>query len=120
MIKRRVRAATMIKFGHQPRHECLKLPRIVERCHDNMASLMALGVVAVVIDNMTANGVVIGIYRRHGSMIPLNPVRTPGRFVAKRALRRAETFPRERFLLSASADVCSRHVPRHSDSRRAR
>jgi hypothetical protein len=65
MIESKILPAAMLKIGGQLRHECVELPGIVESCHYEIAPLMALGVVAVVIDHMATDGVVVGVYHSH-------------------------------------------------------
>jgi len=48
-------------------HARVELPLVVERVHDDVPSLVPLGVVAVVADDEAADAVIFRIDSRHGS-----------------------------------------------------
>src|SRR5215211_8743887 len=83
MIKRRIRASTLIKIGCQLRQVCLELAEIVECCDRYIAALMAFGIVAVVVDDMATDRVVVRIHCRHDQTLrdtSCHPVETRRRW----------------------------------------
>ena len=64
--------AVLLALGQAPlllSHGCLVLALVVERCHEDMATLSSVRVVAVVTQDPSADRVVVRVYPWHGLMV---------------------------------------------------
>ena len=64
--------AVLLALGQAPlllSHGCLELALVVERCHEDMATLSSVRVVAVVTQDPSADRVVVRVHPWHGLMV---------------------------------------------------